>query len=325
MVSLAATTDAAQGLADGVPDHIRLTGIALDDVRLLYVPVPKAATTSVLSALAVVAGLDPESRLRSRKLEATRSTTVHDGSLWGPEHRLGSRDDDELEWVLGSDDWFRFTVVREPVRRVWSAWVSKVLVRDPRFLASFGEDWFPPVPGSAADVVESFRLFISGLPSRWDWSDSHWSAQVDLIGPGVEYDLVGRLEQLDDVATEVANYLRSQGMVLPPVGNENQSFLPYSPGLFDREAHDACARWTARDCEAFDYEPLAYLDGGPDHDWCTRVDEALPMIRAITERNVRFLDFWRLQEAGADETVSVKLRAAGRAAAAIASSLQRLR
>jgi hypothetical protein len=324
-MSPAATVAAARVLSDEAPDHARLTAIALDDVRLLYVPVPKAATTSVLSALADVAGLDPEARLGSRKLEATRSTTVHDGSLWGPEHRLGSRDEDELEWVLRSDDWFRFTVVREPVRRVWSAWVSKVLVRDPRFLASFGEEWFPPVPACAADVVESFRMFVSGLPVRWDWSDSHWSPQVDLIGPGIDYDLVGRLEQFDDVATEVGDYLRSQGTVLPPVGNENPSFLPFSPGLLDREAHDACARWTARDCEAFDYEPLEYLDGGPGRAWCTRVDEALPMIRAITERNVRFLDFWRLHEADAGETASLKLRAATRAAGAIASSLQRLR
>ena len=319
--SLTAAAPAPRELTKA-PEHVRLTGIVVEDVRVLYVPVPKAATTSILSALARVAGLDLRRRLRSRKLEVTRSQTIHDGSLWGPEHRLGARDEEELGWILGSDDWFRFTVVREPVRRLWSAWVSKVLVRDPRFLAAFGEDWFPPAPTSATDVLASFRTFVSGLPTRPDWSDSHWSSQADLIAPGVEWDVVGRLEDMDGVARAVAGHLGAHGATLPRVRNENQSFLPFTPALFDEAAYDACLEWTARDCDAFGYEPLAYAGGDPDPSWHARVEEALPMIRAITERNVRFLDLWRIEDESSSRKGTRRARAAIRA---LAGSLHALR
>ena len=68
-----------------------LTAVAFDDIRLAYVPVPKAASTSILTALFDVAGLNREDRTRSRKLEVTRGLTVHDGSLWGQSHRLLGR------------------------------------------------------------------------------------------------------------------------------------------------------------------------------------------------------------------------------------------
>ena len=126
--------------------------------------------------------------MRSHKPEATRDLTVHDGSLWDAAHRLKERTPTEREWILESDEWFRFTVVREPARRLWSAWVSKVLVRDSRFVLMFGEDWFPPAPSGATDVVESFRAFVTALPDRPDSDDSHWSAQAALAGiPEIGY------------------------------------------------------------------------------------------------------------------------------------------
>lgn len=319
------------GVASGIepiPEHVERTAIVLDDVRLAYVPVPKAATTSILGALAELAEIDPawRRRLRSRKLEVTRSATVHDGSIWGPAHRLGARTESEVDWILRSGDWFRFTVVREPVRRIWSAWVSKVLVGDPRFRASFADDLFPPLPSSASEVVDSFREFITGLAGRADRHDSHWSSQAGLIGtPGIAYDLVGRLEELAVAEWTLRSYFRSRGAELPRVRSENQSFLPFSAGLFDREALDACLGWTARDCAAFGYEPLAYSGGTPDGDWFARVDAAIPTIRAIAERNLRFLDLWQMLEDGNGTSPRRSARVALGVAAAISSGLQRLR
>jgi Sulfotransferase family len=167
--------------AQHTPDHVMLTAVVFDHLRLVYVPVPKAASTTILGALSDVAGLQPEDRMRSRKLEVTRALTVHDGSMWGSAYRLTAKSESELEWILESDDWFRFTVVRDPARRIWSAWVSKVLLRNPRFVLMFGEELFPAVPSTATDVLESFRRFIGALPDRPEWSDSHWSGQADLL------------------------------------------------------------------------------------------------------------------------------------------------
>jgi hypothetical protein len=304
---------------------VRLTGIVVEDHSLVYVPVPKVATTSILASLAELAGIDPTARLGSRKLEVTRSATVHDGSLWAVDNRLGARGEGERRQILGSEDWFRFTVVREPAHRIWSAWVSKVLVRDPRFVASFGADLFPPRPSSAADVVAAFRAFMTGLPTRSDWHDPHWSSQLDLIGSGdIRYDHVGRLDELAETEHAVRAYVRRRNADLLPFARENQSFVPFSQGLFDPDAYEACVEWTEDDCEAFAYEPLAYPRSSPDEAWHARVEAAIPTIRAITDRNLRFLDVWRLMEDGttpADRTH----RVAQGVADAISSGLRRLR
>ena len=141
-----------------VPEHVLQNGIALDDVELLYVPVPRAGSTAVLWALAESEQLPEERFLESGKLEVTRALTVHDLSVWGEGRRLAGRHPKDLERILGSGDWLRFTVIREPVRRIWSAWLTKVLLRDPRFLTTFGaEDWFPRRVGDAREVVVAFR------------------------------------------------------------------------------------------------------------------------------------------------------------------------
>ena len=278
------------------PDHVVLNGVVFDDLRLVYVPVPKAASTSILSALSEVAGLSWEARMRSRKPEATRGQTVHDGSLWDSGNRLKEKTASERDWILGSDEWFRCTVVREPARRVWSAWVSKVLVRDPRFVLMFGEDWFPAVPSSATDVVEAFRSFVSGLPDRPEWDDSHWSAQAVLAGIStIDYDHVGHLESLERTHAALGRYIGQRGGTLPAFAAENRSLLPFSPGLFDRAAHDACMRLTAPDRRAFGYEPLQFTGGELDGQWLAAVGASIPALQALVERHERLLDLWRMQ------------------------------
>lgn len=281
--------------ARAAPDHVVLNTVVFDDIRVAYVPVPKAATTSILGAFFDLAGGRSDDRVRSHKPEATRDQTVHDGSLWGPTFRLKERRPDEREWILESDAWFRFTVVREPVRRIWSAWVSKVLVRDPRFVLMFGQEWFPDVPRSATDVLHSFRAFVSALPERPDWEDSHWQSQSSLVGiPGMKFDHVGRLESLARTEAEVRSVISGRGGELPGFDNENASLLPFSPGILDRQAHDASLRLTSRDRAAFGYDPVEYTGGEPDEQWFAAVDSSIPAIRALVERHERLLDLWRL-------------------------------
>jgi Sulfotransferase family len=280
-----------------VPDHVVLNAVVFDDIRVAYVPVPKAASTSILTALFEVAELNPDDRARSRKLEVTRGLTVHDGSLWGQSHRLLGRSTTEVEWILDSEEWFTFSVVREPVRRIWSGWVSKVLTRNPRFVLMLGEDVFPPPPSNASDVVESFRRFMTALPDRPDWNDSHWSPQAELLGvPHVRYDHIGRVEQFDRTEWAVREEMRLRNVVLPVLGVENRSPLPFSSGVFDRMAHEACSMWTEPDREAFGYEPVAYTGGEPDERWLSVVEANIPAIRTLIEQNERFLDVWQLMK-----------------------------
>jgi hypothetical protein len=282
-----------------VTAHVLSSTIVLDELRLVYVPVPKAGSTALLWALAPLAGLGREDFLGSRKLEVTRALTVHDTSVWGDEHLLENRSAREQEQVLTAPGWFRFTVVRDPVRRLWSAWTEKVLCRNPRFVKLYGsEEWFPGPPGSSGDVVEAFRQFVHALPGRGDdWHDPHWSSQAALISEGVvEYGHVGRTERLDETVALLRDHVGARGHALPPLERENATLLSYDLGLLDGPAAEACARLTARDAHAFGYEPPA-PGFEPGTAWHAAVEAALPALRAVIERNERIADLRALVRA----------------------------
>ena len=104
---------------------------------------PKAGSTAVLWGLLELTDLDPAAFRHSTKLETTRALTIHDASIWGSAYRLDPRRRDPRE-LFAAKDWLSFTVVRDPMRRIWSAWVAKILVRDPRFVRQYGaESGFP--------------------------------------------------------------------------------------------------------------------------------------------------------------------------------------
>ena len=278
--------------------HILQTAIVLEEQRLVYVPVPKAASTTILWALAPLAGLSSDDFERSAKLEVTRSLAIHDLTVWGGSRLLAGRSSREVEEILSSRDWFRFTVVRDPTRRLWSAWVSKILVRDPRFVAAFGhEDWFPEPPASPRDVVDSFRRFLGALSERSaDWHDPHWSPQSELVSvEAVPYDHVGRAERLDDTFAVLSERLGAA--VLAPAC-ENTALLPFSPQLFDEAALATSDPLTAADREAFAYERLTPSHGEPSAAWLATVEASLGAIQGVIDRNERIGDLLRLLREG---------------------------
>ena len=275
-----------------VPEHVVQNAIALGEAKLLYVPVPRAGSTAILWALARSEGLAEEHFVESTKLEVTRALTIHDLTRWGESRRLAGRSERELEEILGSDDWLRFTVVREPVRRLWSAWVTKILLRDPRFVRAFGaEDWFPRAIDDAAGVVRAFRRFVATLADRPEtWHDPHWSSQVDLAGiEELDYRVVGRMEDLGAVLSVLDEHLRGHGRAPLVLGAENASLVPFTRGALDAETAAASADWTARDRSVLGYPPMRAGDG-LDGEWVAAATAALRAIDAVAERNERIGD-----------------------------------
>ena len=127
--------------------HVRSHTVVLPRQRVLFLPMPKAACTSVLWTLAELAGMTPEDFEGSTLPEPSAALTVHDMNAWAPDHRFARYEGEARRRIL-EEDWLRFTVVRDPWHRLWSAWVSKLLLREPRFVATHGEQpWFPPALG----------------------------------------------------------------------------------------------------------------------------------------------------------------------------------
>lgn len=141
--------------------HVLLRTIVIESARIVYIPTPKAACTSILWGLADIAGLSSQRFTTAPSPRPTSALTIHEIEVWGPEHRLFSRDDDEVQRILSEDGWFRFTVVREPASRLFSAWQSKVLTHEPYMLNRFRDRaWFPQSINSADDIIRDYRRFL---------------------------------------------------------------------------------------------------------------------------------------------------------------------
>jgi hypothetical protein len=254
--------------------HVLQRTVVLPAQRVLFVPVPKAGCTTVLWRLAALAGLDAETFAESAMPEVSTALTVHDMSRWPAEHRLATYPPEQRERLLKEDGWLRFTLVRDPATRLWSAWLSKLLLREPRFVETFGDQlWFPRVPHDPAELIEDFRRFVAAVGAG-EAEDVHWAVQHDLVG-GLELTHIGRVERLSATLA-----------LLPETGaataHENRSPLPFPAHAYDDVAllHE---RYAA-DYAAYGYAPHR---PGSDPGWDERTAALLPHLRATIDQNAR--------------------------------------
>lgn len=105
--------------------------VVLQRWKVLYALTPKAACTSLLWLFASVQQERLAAIRTSLAPEVTRGTVIHDFSVW--RHTRTLRQLTEADWqpVADRDDWFVFCVTRHPLARLWSAWQSKLLLREP--------------------------------------------------------------------------------------------------------------------------------------------------------------------------------------------------
>lgn len=291
---------AAGPLADDAPperrplfaDHVERRTIVLPEQRVLFLPMPKSGCTSTLWLLAELAGIRPEIFAQSAQPEVSPALTIHDVNLWGEGHSLGDYEGAERERVLAEDGWLRFTVVRHPAPRLWSAWQSKLLLREPRFLTTFGDEpWFPRLPSNPAALVEDFRRFVAVLPGG-AVEDVHWAVQHDLAAQ-LPLTHVGRLEGLDQTLTLLRAHLSKE--VELPAGEENRTALPLPPGAYDDTALAVLHERYREDFHRYGYEPLE-----PSQDdeavarWAEAVAPLLPVLRDAIDRNARIGQLHRI-------------------------------
>jgi Sulfotransferase family len=278
-----APTKAETGTELPFSQHVQNRTVVLPDLRVLFLPMPKAGCTTVLWLLADIAGVPLETFQRSTLPEVSPGLTVHDMSLWRDENRLSHYEDAGRARVLEEDGWFRFTLVRHPGPRLWSAWYSKILLREPRFVDRFGDEpWFPRIPERSADLIEDFRRFVAALGSG-DVEDVHWSVQSDLVAQ-LPLGHVGRVERLDETLGLLRAHIGDERW-REGSGHENRSALPM-PAAFDDEAGRILRERYAADFEEFGYDPLE-LGGQPLAEWEELVAPMVPLLADAIDRNVR--------------------------------------
>ena len=223
---------------------------------LIYLVVPKAASTRIRTILAAVGGrhsrrLKPSQRPKFREPQGLRSMTVRSF------YRLAT-----------SPKTFRFSFVRNPYARLLSCWANKFE----------GKPLVPGLPGSpeiddyltrrqqidrtlpaGADRTLSFEPFtIFAAASAHSRNDPHLLAQDDLLSvPGIALDFIGRMEAFNVDFAKVLDRLGASDEIrrdaLVPVNPSQHRHWSdyYTPELADR-----IYRAYERDFDRFGYPRL---------------------------------------------------------------------
>jgi Sulfotransferase family len=218
--------------------------------NLIYVAVPKSASTRIRRTLAQVGGrhsrsLTSAGRSRYRGPYGPRNITV------GSFYRLAT-----------NPGTLRFSFVRNPYARAVSCWsdkfVNKPLVPGDTFVdiylaTSQGIDARLP---AGADRTLSFAEFvIFAAATAQSRHDSHLQAQDDILSiPGLPLDFIGKVETFDADFVRVLDHLgASEALRREAAIPLNESHHDDWPTYYTRELADRIYRAYERDFDRFGY------------------------------------------------------------------------
>ena len=184
--------------------------------RAVYVSVNKAACTSLKWLVADLQDERPEQFYASMSREVGRTMTIHKRSLWERTPMLARLPPEELEAISPDDGWFIFGVVRHPAARVWSAWQSKLLLREPWWAERFGsEPWFPRIPAGTEDIREDFGRFVAAIADEPDhpiMRNRHLGVQSPMLAADrMPYSRIYRTDEIPLLLADFERHLRAQG------------------------------------------------------------------------------------------------------------------
>jgi Sulfotransferase family len=276
--------------------------VVLDEWKVIYVITPKAMCTSMLW---LMAGLQNEDLARdvahSRAPEVTRALAVHDPAIWRRTRWLHLLPADVIEKLASEDGWFRFALTRHPVDRLWSAWQSKLLLREPTWSAAYGTpQWFPRTPmelpeGAAAldAIAKDFERFVATLAQdpQLLMGDTHWAPQSYLLRPEVfPYSEIGRVEAAAVTLGRLENHLQAQGWRGTfDLKRFNATLLPRGV-IRDPTLLRLIEKIYSDDMTAFGYEP-AKVGNQPSPDASAVAVKALA---ELVDRHERISDLLRM-------------------------------
>lgn len=310
--------------------HSRTRIVVLDDLKVAFLPMPKSGCTSMLWTLAALAGHDRTEFTHSHQAEISRSMAVHNMRRWRPSERWERLSPEDQQRVLAGEGWLRFTIVRDPVPRLWSAWQSKLLLQEPRFVERFGDEpWFPHRVSNVDQAVEAFRAFVRALDGEPLTAphDAHWGAQAGLMAE-FPATWIGRADQpaanLAMLRAHLATVGADPSRVVTDVPRENANPLPFHPSVYDDETAAITARLFADDRALADFpEPTTDPTTGLE-EWRTLATDRLLLVHELVERHLRIGEL--LSELEKEKSAAQALRKAALPAGAtrVRSPLGRL-
>jgi Sulfotransferase family len=309
-----------------LPPHKTATFV-MSGWQAMYVSVNKAACTSLKWLVADLQQENPERFHRSLSRELTRTMTIHRRHLWQKTPMAKWLPDEELAAISPDDGWFVFAVVRHPTARLFSAWQSKLLLREPWWVEEFGDEpWFPRVPASGDDVVEEFVRFVNTVKLDREQRilrNRHFAPQGWMLAADrMPYTRIYKTSEIKQLLADFEAHLRGRGYDGAPLELLRANETPLKPiaALFPPEVLDFSREFYADDFERFGYDDV--MPGGLDpagrYD-----DEDLAEITRLIERAERINDL-ALHAREIKTQAKAVAAAAQQAAAAHPSPVRRL-
>jgi hypothetical protein len=277
---------------DQLPPHKTATYV-LPRWKVVYVSVPKAACTSIKWLIADIQGEEPNRFHRSLTREVARATTIHRRLSWRHTPMLHRLPEGDLAAVSPDGGWFVFAVVRHPSARIWSAWQSKFLLQEPRWVEQFGaEPWFPRIPHSTTDVVEDFQRFVRSIaetPEQAVMRDRHLWPQTRLLTPErTPYTRIYKTADIPELLDDLAAHMRGQGWSGElRLSSSNEAPLRPLRLMFTPEVLAGIGVVHGEDFERFGYESVEPDAYEPSE---TYADSTLREVARLVERNERIGD-----------------------------------
>ena len=274
-------------------NHVENRTIVLEELKLLYVPVPKSAWTSVLWLLTELMHLPPARFAHSIKPEVASHMLVHDYAIWAQERRrLRDLSPEVRERALTEDDWFRFTIVREPGGKLWSGWQSKILLREPVYAGFHATDsWFPAPPSDADEVLADFHAFVEALAAGWTTNtkmrDPHWGRQYD-VASQLPLTHIGRLEDVGATVDALRAHVARFTDATVELRHENALQIGYDPVVYDEKSAATVRELFAQDFSAYGYPPITgNADPAALERWRVKAEPKFTAMRELISRHDR--------------------------------------
>ncbi|WP_236189920.1 glycoside hydrolase family 99-like domain-containing protein [Pseudomonas pharyngis] len=259
-------------------NYLRWSGYRSEQHKLFYVSTPKVACTSLKWWFASLVGCSKALSEITDSAESNPDQIVHEMHRVAP-HVTGLAPA-ELREALTSDSYFRFAVVRNPYKRIFSAWQSKLLLQEPQQVGPYLQrDFYHQPLRDANDIALAFEGFLEHLasqeaPTYWD---QHWTPQVMLLRPDlISYSVLTKIEEAPRLSKALAEHL---GEFIPdPFADRraNESLIPYLPEFVTERSASLI-----RTLYAEDFAVLGYDTEPPKAKETFTHDELMLALRAI--------------------------------------------
>jgi hypothetical protein len=239
-------------------DYFSWNSCVSDERKLFYVATPKVACTSVKWWFAELEGVVQAVQQAKSSSETDPELAIHD-TLLAVAPGMFVRSPERLAQIK-ADGYFSFALVRNPYKRIFSAWQSKILLREPLQIVPYeGQDFVEYPIELMSDVTGAFECFLEYLyvHERGDFKDCHWTPQYDLLQPALfPYSAVSKIEDTAALDAALRAHL-AEAYVSPfTTARANESMIPYLPEFISPRSKELIEELYSRDFEEYGYSKV---------------------------------------------------------------------